>query len=61
MERPDVAETLSLLGAMKTCPFRAVDSGCGCSGENVVYAMVRSCRIPNVSIACDSMGGSHEA
>jgi hypothetical protein len=31
-ERPDVAETLALLRALKACPFRAVDIGCGCSG-----------------------------
>lgn len=30
--RPDVAETLSFLGAMRACPFRAVNSNCGCSG-----------------------------
>src|SRR5271170_6196543 len=31
-ERPDLTEALSLLGAMKACPFRAVDTVCGCAG-----------------------------
>jgi hypothetical protein len=29
---PSVAEALKLIEAMKTCPFRSVDPGCGCVG-----------------------------
>jgi hypothetical protein len=31
-KRPDIAETLSLLGAMRACPFRGIADACGCSG-----------------------------
>lgn len=31
-ENPTVAESMDLLNRMKSCAFRSVDPGCGCSG-----------------------------
>ncbi len=30
--RPAVFESLALVKAMRECPFRSTDSGCGCAG-----------------------------
>ena len=57
-ESPDLAEALSLLAAMKACPFRAVDTACGCAGARCGLREDRSFPIPSVSIACEGMGAT---
>ena len=60
-ERPDLAETLSLLGAMKACLFRAVDTVCGCAGAR---CGIRQGSIVSYTECIECLrqyGGNHEA
>jgi hypothetical protein len=60
-ERPAPAEALSLLGAMKDCPYRTVDSVCGCSGARCGLRRGSIVSYPECFDCLRQYGGNHEA
>ena len=58
--RPDLAEALSLLGAMKACPFRSVDAICGCAGARCDLRQGSVVSYPECFDCLRQYGGNHE-
>jgi len=59
-ERPDLAEALSLLGAMRACPFRSVDAVCGCAGARCALRQGSIVSYPECFDCLRQYGGNHE-
>lgn len=60
-ERPDLAEALSLLAAMKACPFRESDAACGCAGARCGLRRGSFISYPECFDCLRRYGGNHEA
>jgi hypothetical protein len=60
-ERSNLAEALSLLGAMKACPFRTVDTVCGCAGARCGLRQGSIVSYPECLDCLRQYGGNHEA
>jgi hypothetical protein len=58
--RPDLAEALSLIGAMKACPFRKVDTNCGCAGAKCSLRRGSVVSYPECFDCLRQYGGNHD-